>query len=158
MATEINAPELWRAAVPNAQAHHNKYDRGHVLVVSGEKTGAARLAARGARRVGAGLVSVACLPGNEALIVADQPGVMTFDMQDGQVLPAMVHDHKISCALVGPGSGVGEATRRNVRMLRGQSLPCVVDADGLTSFTEEPHTLFQVLYEDCVLTLSLIHI
>ena len=56
-----NTPSLWGADYrwPKAEAH--KYARGHCVVVSGpaHATGAARLAARGALRIGAGLVSVA---------------------------------------------------------------------------------------------------
>ncbi len=54
-----NDPELWLADFPGRGRKPDKYARGHCVVVSGGPayaTGAARLAARGALRVGAGLV------------------------------------------------------------------------------------------------------
>ena len=54
-----NAPALWADRFPVPQPGGHKYRRGHAVVVSGDQshTGAARLAARGALRAGAGLVT-----------------------------------------------------------------------------------------------------
>src|SRR5689334_8883322 len=59
--TFANNPALWGGAFPIPALDGHKYSRGHVVVVSGEMsfTGAARLAARGALRAGAGLVTLA---------------------------------------------------------------------------------------------------
>jgi len=56
-----NEPELWHAHFPVPRIDGHKYARGHVLAVSGDMmaTGAARMAARGALRAGAGLVTLA---------------------------------------------------------------------------------------------------
>ncbi|MEE7441373.1 hypothetical protein MOR12E_21300 [Methylobacterium oryzae] len=71
-----NGPDLWGRDFPRLTGASHKYTRGHALVLSGPatKTGAARLAARGALRVGAGLVTVAsptaALPENAAHLTA----------------------------------------------------------------------------------------
>ncbi len=59
--TFANGPALWGGLFPVPAPQGHKYSRGHAVVVSGGKstTGAARLAARGALRAGAGLVSIA---------------------------------------------------------------------------------------------------
>ena len=63
-----NRPPLWLARYPWPRLSDHKYSRGHALIAGGaEMTGAARLAARGAMRVGAGMVTVACHP--EVLLI-----------------------------------------------------------------------------------------
>ena len=58
--TAENAPSWWRALLPQPGLEGNKYTRGHALVAGGAvMTGAARLGARAAARLGAGLVTVA---------------------------------------------------------------------------------------------------
>ncbi|MGH6829080.1 MAG: NAD(P)H-hydrate epimerase, partial [Rhizomicrobium sp.] len=68
-----NTPGLWGDKYRWPKAAEHKYARGHVVVVSGppHATGAARMAARGALRIGAGLVSVAA-EGEAARINAGQ--------------------------------------------------------------------------------------
>src|SRR5262245_516598 len=62
--TVINQPASWRHLLPSPRIDGHKYSRGHAVVVSGGPsfTGAARLAARGALRAGAGLVTIASPP------------------------------------------------------------------------------------------------
>src|SRR5688572_5134305 len=54
--TFLNEPDFWLRYFPRLRIDGHKYDRGHAVVISGpmESTGAARLAARAALRVGAG--------------------------------------------------------------------------------------------------------
>jgi hydroxyethylthiazole kinase-like uncharacterized protein yjeF len=50
-----NSPALWREELPQLHATGNKYSRGHALLYGGyPMTGAARMAARAAARLGAG--------------------------------------------------------------------------------------------------------
>jgi NAD(P)H-hydrate repair Nnr-like enzyme with NAD(P)H-hydrate dehydratase domain len=73
-----NGPRVWLAPYPWPRADAHKYDRGHALIVSGHAhaTGAARLAARGALRIGAGLVSVASPPDAVATNAAHLTAIM----------------------------------------------------------------------------------
>ena len=73
-----NVPALWRSVLPVPAAQGHKYSRGHALIVSGgiESTGAARLAARGALRAGAGLVTVASPPDALAVNAAALTAIM----------------------------------------------------------------------------------
>src|SRR5690606_14367890 len=65
--THANRPPLWLEALARPDSAGHKYSRGHVLVVSGPAaaTGAARLSAGAALRIGAGLVTVASPPRSE---------------------------------------------------------------------------------------------
>ena len=147
-----NTPALWRYPFPDAEGH--KYDRGHCVVVCGpaHATGAARLAARGALRVGAGLVSVASPPEAVAVNAAHLTAIMLkpFDGADG--LAQLLADRRLSAVVAGPGLGVGGETRALVDAVLKSDAAVVLDADALTSFQDDPEALFNRLHDRCVLT------
>src|SRR6202008_709367 len=108
-----NTPQLWREHFPRPQLSGHKYDRGHAVVVSGPSwsTGAARLAARGALRAGAGLVTIAspreALAGNAAALTAAMVRAVASAIEFGEMLA----DRRFNACAIGPGAGVGERTR-----------------------------------------------
>ena len=151
-----NDPALWATVYPGPKAQAHKYDRGHALAVSGgaETTGAARLAARAALRAGAGLVTVACPPDALSINAAQLTTVMTRGFDGAEGFRALLEDRRKNAVLLGPGNGVGEATRRNVLAALAAGKACVLDADALTSFAGQPQALFRAVGESsaCLLT------
>jgi NAD(P)H-hydrate epimerase len=147
-----NGPALWRYPWPNSESH--KYARGHCVVVSGpaHATGAARLAARGALRVGAGLVSVASPLDSVPINAAALTAIMVKPFSGAQGLADLLKDRRFNAVVAGPGSGVGQATKELVAAALASRAACVLDADALTSFADEPQSLFALLREPAVLT------
>jgi ADP-dependent NAD(P)H-hydrate dehydratase / NAD(P)H-hydrate epimerase len=148
--TFANAPELWRTTFPVPQAGGHKYLRGHAVVVSGgpSSTGAARLAARGALRAGAGLVTIAspraALPVNAAASLA----VMVHPVDGARELAEFLSDPRRNVVVLGPGGGVGPEMRELVLAALAGPRAVVLDADALTSFAEAPQELFQAIGKD----------
>ena len=147
-----NAPALWQFPWPQLEGH--KYSRGHCVVVSGpvHATGAARLAARAALRVGAGLVSVASPPDAVAVNAAHLTAIMIKVFEGAAKLGAQLSDKRLNAVALGPGLGVGKDTRDLVTTVLKSGAATVLDADAITSFQDEPQTLFSLLDDRCVLT------
>ena len=122
----------------------HKYDYGHALILSGGlgKTGAARLTARSALRIGAGLVTVACPPEALAECAAHLTAVMVKPVADAGVLATVLEDERLNALCLGPGLGVGEDARALVEVAIKTDRAAVLDADALTSFEDDPDTLF----------------
>lgn len=145
--TYENIPALWRAAFPTPRVTGQKYDRGHAVVVSGPSwsTGAARLAARGALRAGAGLVTIAspreALPVNAATNLA----IMVRPVDGADELSAFLADRRLNAVALGPGLGVGEQTCELVLTALSGERAVVLDADAMTSFASDPGRLAQRL-------------
>ena len=152
--TYENDPSLWGDAFPWPRLDGHKYSRGHAVVVSGpmHATGAARLAARGALRAGAGLVSVASLPGAVAINAAHLTAIMVKPFEGAKGLSALLSDRRLNAVVLGPGAGVGDGTQDLVAAALASSAAVVLDADALTSFAENPPGLFAQLRSACVLT------
>lgn len=145
-----NSPAFWRGCLPVPAPDGHKYDRGHALVVGGARTtGAARLAARGARRIGAGLVTIIAPEPALPIYAADLPGNLVSPWADWQVL---LGDSRRNALLIGPGAGTGEETANAALEARRAGKRLVADADALTSFADYPHRLFAELDPECVLT------
>ena len=146
-----NAPGLWRALLPSPAPADHKYSRGHALVLGGDgaHSGAARLAARAALRTGAGLVTVHAPEAALPVYAAQLTAVMVASAAD---LDAALADERRNALLIGPGCGVSPTTRVQALRALGARKRCVLDADALTAFRDEPETLFDALTSDSVLT------
>jgi len=145
----VNEPSLWSQALPRLRPEGHKYSRGHAVVVSGgvSTTGAARLAARGALRAGAGLVTLASP--REALSVnaAASLAVMVRPVDGAAELAEFLADKRRNAIAMGPGGGVGAATRELVMAALASKAAVVLDADALTSFAGEPAMLASAIAE-----------
>ncbi len=141
--TFIDGVALWADAFPLPRVDGHKYSRGHAVVVSGglHSTGAARLAARGALRGGAGLVTLASP--SDALIInaAANLAVMVRPVDGPSELTNFLADARRNAVLLGPGGGVGEGMRALVLAALAGERAVVLDADALTSFAPEPESL-----------------
>jgi NAD(P)H-hydrate epimerase len=168
-----NAPALWDAAFPWPTLDQHKYSRGHAVISGGpQMTGAARLAARAAQRVGAGMVSVAAPADNVVVYKVALEGVIVHGLRDTASYAELIEDPRVTACLIGPGNGITPMTReQTLAALRagaaGVGRPpssedrrattrapksVVLDADALTVFEETRDLLFSAIDGPCLLT------
>ena len=133
-----NVPGAWLGAFPWPRLDGHKYDRGHAVAVSGsgETSGAARLAARGALRIGAGLVTLIGGPAATAINAMHTNAIMVRKVEGAAGLAEFLADARRNAVLIGPGAGVGRETAADVLTALATNAAIVLDADALTSFAE----------------------
>jgi NAD(P)H-hydrate epimerase len=150
----LNVPAVWKKSFPFPALEANKYTRGHALIVGGgpSTTGAARLAARGALRNGAGLVSVACTQDALPIYAATLTSVMTKPIKKLIDLDMLLEDKRITAALIGPGCGVSTSTREQTLQILSYKKACVIDADAISAFKASSKSLFSAIQGPTVLT------
>ncbi|WP_157138863.1 NAD(P)H-hydrate dehydratase [Asticcacaulis biprosthecium] len=154
MTVHDNSPDLWRSTFPHPSAEGSKYDRGHAVVLGGPMaaTGAARLAARAALRIGAGLVSIACDPASLIVYTTALQAVMTKVVRDEAAFTDLIADPRVTATLMGPAAGVNDRTRNLVLAALAARKACVLDADAITVFKDKPDELFGAIRSPVVLT------
>ena len=134
-----NAPVLWLPHFPWPKRDAHKYHRGHAVVVSGPalSSGAARLGARGALRIGAGLVTLIGNTAASTINAAHTNAVMVRRVEGEDALRKFLEDERRNAVLIGPGASVGEETASDVLEVLRSRAACVLDADALTSFAND---------------------
>ncbi|GEO83328.1 MULTISPECIES: NAD(P)H-hydrate dehydratase [Alphaproteobacteria] len=139
----VNGPEVWRRVLPQGDGEMHKFRRGHLTVFSGpaHATGAARLSAMAGLKAGAGLVTVASPSEALAVNAAQLTAVMLKAIDSRGDLEAYLCDPRHGAFVLGPGFGVAKRARDFALALRDRRL--VLDADGITAFRDEPHSLFE---------------
>jgi NAD(P)H-hydrate epimerase len=148
-----NDPARWHHRLPQPEASGNKYSRGHALLVGGyPSTGAARMAARAAARVGAGLTTIAVPERGLDVYASALTSIMVRPLAAASDLPRLLEDRRFSACLIGPGAGVGPQTREHALAMLGSGRPVVLDADAITVFARDPQALFAAIRGPCVLT------
>ena len=153
----ITGLRLAGPAVGLGKGTGHKFSHGHALILGGStgQGGAARLAARGALRVGAGLVTLACPANALAENAARLDAVMVRVVEDGAALTAALEDTRINALCLGPGLGLDARAAGLVReaLQAGgkRLLPTVLDADALSLLSRDA-SLFAALHSECILT------
>lgn len=135
----------------------HKYTHGHALILSGGpgKTGAARLAARGALRIGAGLVTLGVPPAAQMEVASQITAIMLRRVTEGSGevdgLDVTLKDDRINALCIGPGLGIGARGEVLVKTALTSKRAMVLDADALTLLAQNEE-LFDCLHDNCVLT------
>ena len=151
--THENGPALWLDRFPWPALDGHKYRRGHLLVRGGAvMTGAARLGARAAARVGAGLVTVAAPESAWPVYAAALTGVIVQPVAGPADFARLLADPRRNAVLIGPGAGTDAATREAALAALGPGRAVVLDADALTVFAGDPDALFKAIAGPAVLT------
>ena len=141
-----NEPDLWAGALRWPRPGDHKYSRGHAVIAGGgEMTGAARLAARAAMRIGAGMTSVLCPPEARAIYASGLVGPLVVASGGPEAFAEYLQDPRRTASLVGPGAGVSDDTRELVFRALASGKPSVLDADALTVFSGAPEALFDAI-------------
>lgn len=148
--TRISGP---RADMLRKTAQMHKYSHGHALILSGGagRTGAARLAARAALRIGAGVVTLGVPPAAQMEVACQITAVMLRRVGDRADLSALLADMRINALCLGPGMGVSDDKRAWLELALKSGRHLVLDADALTLIAGDP-ALFHLLHAHCVLT------
>lgn len=148
---EITCETLPRGALNKGEGH--KFAHGHAVVVSGGpgRTGAARLAARAALRIGAGLVTLAVPPGACAEVASQITAVMMRQIGARDTLSDLLRDDRINAVCMGPGLGTDAELTEIVYTVLATGRATLVDADALTLIARDTR-LFAALHRRCVIT------
>ena len=140
----VDAPALWRHCFPRVRTDGHKYTRGHAVVVSGgiEMSGAARLCARGALRIGAGLVTVVSPPDALQAHAAQLNATLLKTGTEPADLQRLLADERYTAVAIGPGLGRAEGALARVMAVLGAAAAVVLDADAITVAAVAPDALF----------------
>jgi NAD(P)H-hydrate epimerase len=131
----------------------DKHNRGHALISGGyPMTGAARMAARGAARAGAGLTSIAIPQVALPIYAAALTSIMVEPLATPEDFLKLLASDRFSAFLIGPGAGIGLQTRERALAMLATARPTLLDADAITCFRDDPTALDRAIVGPCVLT------
>ncbi len=143
--------------LPQKMAQKHKYDYGHVIVLGGARlTGAASLAAISSLRMGAGACTIVAHADVMNVYRSVSPSVMVEQLHELARFKDHFKDLRRNAAVIGPGAGHDNIPALKKAVLDVCQLTprrfCVIDADALTVFADDPMVLASALNDHCVIT------
>jgi len=151
--TFLNNPKLWVRKLPKPTFETHKYTRGHLLI-SGAKnmTGAPQLAAIGARRIGAGLVTIAAPKKSINVYKTGSFGNLITQIDSLEEWGSIVNDQNKTAILIGPGLEKTILTQKSVLIAINSLKPVILDASAISAFEGKTSKLINLTNEKHILT------
>ena len=144
-----NTPKIWIKKFPWKKKSSNKYSRGRVLILGGQKhmIGATILAAEACLRVGVGSVKIICNKETIKTLSLKFPSVLKVEINNISYLKSFLKKERktTSVALVGPGAGSNSKTMKFTEEILKQIKYVILDADALNSFEHKTKKLLNYL-------------
>lgn len=148
-----NDPELWLGSLTQPCLTDNKYTRGHALVYGAyPMTGAARMAACAAARMGVGVTTIVVPQAALPVYAAALTSIMVQPMAGLPDLEDLLLDKRYTAFLIGPGAGANESTLNAVLAILATGRATVLDADAITVFEYNHAALDRAIVGACVIT------
>ena len=151
-----NSKALWVDEFPKLSVSGHKYSRGHTVIYGGSKmTGAARLAASAAMRIGSGLTSIVASREVFPIYASHKASLLVEPIETSQDIIDYLSDDRKNTILIGSGAGVSDDLKDLVLELLSKysnSRNFVIDADAISSFEDCAEEIFPMLGDRCVLT------
>ena len=144
-----NTPKIWLKKFPWKKKSSNKYSRGRVLILGGQKNmiGATILAAEACLRVGVGSVKIICTKETLPILSRKFPSALKIEINNLSFLKTFLRKESktTQVALVGPGAGKSSKTIKFTEEILKQMKYVVLDADSLNSFQNKTKKLLKYL-------------
>ena len=151
-----NTPKLWLKKFPWKKKSSNKYSRGRVLILGGQKNmiGATILAAEACLRVGVGSVKIICTKETLPILSRKFPSVLKVEINNISFLKSFLRKERktTNVALVGPGAGKNSKTMKFTEEILKQIKYVILDADSLNSFQKKTKKLLKYLDRNKLIT------
>jgi hydroxyethylthiazole kinase-like uncharacterized protein yjeF len=131
--------QAWLPARP-LNAHKGLF--GHVLIIGSDygMPGAVRIAAEGAARVGAGLVTVATRKAHVTSTISGRPEILCYGVDSNfELIDTLIE--KASVVVIGPGLGQSTWSKHLIDRTISCAKPLIIDADGLNWLSADDHAL-----------------
>jgi len=148
---QTNSPSLWK--IPPLRPEDHKYTRGHVLVWGGAvMTGASRLSALAALRIGAGIVTLVAPEKVWPVYAASLLSVITRPWKSERDWEALLADARLGVVVIGPGAGMEESTKHAIIAALDAGKRLVLDADALSLLAQDASLRESIIGKDVILT------
>jgi len=151
-----NTPKFWLKKFPWKKKSSNKYSRGRVLILGGQKNmiGATILAAEACLRVGVGSVKIICTKETIPILSRKFPSALKIEINNLSFLKSFLKKERktTNVALVGPGAGKNSKTMKFTEEILKQIKYVILDADSLNSFQKKTRKLLKYLDRNKLIT------
>ena len=151
-----NSPKIWLRKFPWKKKSSNKYSRGRVLILGGQKNmiGATILAAEACLRVGVGSVKIICTKETLSILSHKFPSALKVEINNPSFLKSFLRKERktTNVALVGPGAGKNSKTMKFTEEILKQIKYVILDADSLNSFQKKTKKLLRYLDKNKLIT------
>ncbi len=125
-------------SLPKHNNSINKYDKGHVVVIGGVMSGAARIVAFASRKVGAGLSTILVNPDHLKFYSKCEPGTIVAEYSDNHLL-------KKDVLVIGPGLGKDYDKNFIKKIILEFEGKIIVDADAISIFENQRNEFHQLI-------------